>query len=300
MTPAVVCLFLVGAISAGAQVSEARPSASSPAQHTGQPDAAPDVHEIMQRAVEKDIINWQAAKDYTFLERTREDKLDDHGDVKSSKVETSEILVLYGEPFERLVSRDGKPLPPKEQKKQDEEFEKETQKRANETPEERDKRIKEYEKRRQDDRAFVHEVLDAYNFTLTGQEVLNGRKTWVIDGEPRPGFQAKHKDAKMLPKIKPRLWIDQQDYTWVKLHGEVLDTMSFGLVIARIHKGTQFDLEQTRVNDEVWLPYRVDAHVDARIALLKNFNEGVHVSYSDYRKFRTDTKILPVEGAANE
>jgi hypothetical protein len=254
----------------------------------------------MRHAVEKDIVNWQAAKDYTFTERTQEDKLDDHGEVKSSKVETSEVLVLYGEPFERLVSRDSKPLPPKDQKKQDEEFEKETRKRANETPEQREKRIREYEKRRQDERAFVHEVLDAYTFTLAGEEVLNGRKTWVINAEPVVGFQAKHKEAKMLSKIKPRLWIDQQDYTWVKLHGDVLDTMSFGLVIARIHKGTQFDLQQTRVNDEVWLPLSVDVHLDVRIALLKNFNAGVHVTYGDYRKFRTDTKILPVEAGADE
>ncbi len=33
----------------------------------------------MRRAVEKDIFNWQAAKDYTFLERVQEDSLDGSG-----------------------------------------------------------------------------------------------------------------------------------------------------------------------------------------------------------------------------
>ncbi len=64
--------------------------------------------------------------------------------MKSSKSETHEILVLYGEPFERMVAKDDKPLPEKEQKKQDEEFEKETRKRENETPEERQKRLQKY------------------------------------------------------------------------------------------------------------------------------------------------------------
>ena len=257
-----------------------------------------DVNEIMRQAVEKDLVNWHAAKDYTFLERTQENKLDGGGRVQSSKVETSEIMVLYGQPFEHLIARDDKPLPPKEQKKQDDKFDEETRKRANETPEERQKRIEKYDKQREENRAFVREILNAYTFKLSGEEVLHGRKTWVVDGDPRPDFQPQHRDAKVLPKIKPRFWIDQQDHTWTKLRGEVTDTISFGLVIARLHKGTTFELQQMRVNDEIWLPQNIDVRIDARVALLKSFNEELHVTYSDYKKFRTETKIT-VAGSSN-
>jgi len=259
-----------------------------------QTSAKPDVNEIMRRAIDKDIVNWQAAKDYTFLEHTTEDKLDGNGRVQSSKSETSEIMVLYGEPFERLIQKDDQPLSAKEQKKQDDKFDEETRKRANETPEQREKRIAKYEKEREEDRAFVREILNAYTFTLSGEEVLHGRNTWVIDGTPRDDFKPQHKDAKILPKIKPRFWIDQLDYTWAKVRGDVTDTISFGLVIARLHKGTTFELQQTRVNDEVWLPQAVDVRLDARVALLKSLNEEVHVTYSEYKKFRTETKITPV------
>ncbi len=34
--------------------------------------------------------------------------------------------------------------------------------------------------------------------------------------------------------------------------------------------------------------------LDARIALLKNFNVEEDVTYRDYKKFRTDTKIVPL------
>ena len=140
----------------------------------------------------------------------------------------------------------------------------------------------------------MREILNAYTFSLSGEEVLHGRSTWVIDGTPRSGFKAQHKGARILPKIKPRFWIDQQDYTWVKVRGDVTDTISFGLVLARLHKGTQFELQQMRVNNEVWLPQNVEVHIDARVALLKNVNEEVHVTYSDYRKFRSETRIMPV------
>jgi hypothetical protein len=257
-----------------------------------------DPQEIMRRAVQKDIFNWEEAKDYTYLERAQQDTLDGNGQVKSSKSETNEILVLYGEPFERLVAKDDKPLSEKEKKKQDEEFEKETRKRENETPEERQKRLQKYEKEREDGRAFVREILEAYTFTLAGTEVLNGRTTWVIDGTPRPGFEGKRRESKMLPKIKPRFWIDQQDYSWTKLRAEFTDTVSIGWVVARLHKGSQFEVQQVRVNDEVWLPQRIDVKLDARVALLKGINENVHVTYKDYRKFRTDTKISVADSGA--
>ncbi|HEX8894508.1 MAG TPA: hypothetical protein VF783_14350 [Terriglobales bacterium] len=263
-----------------------------------QNEAAPDPRAIIEKAVAKDIFNWEAAKDYTFLERMQQDSLDGSGAVKSSKSETHEIMVLYGEPFERTVAKDDKPLSEKEQKKQDEEFDKETRKRANETPEERQKRIQKYEKERDEERAFVREILDAYDFTLAGTEVLNGRPTWVIDGTPHPGFEGKRRESKMLPKIKPRFWIDQQDYSWAKLRAEFTDTVSFGWVVARLHKGSQFEMQQVLVNSEVWMPQRADIKLDARVALLKGVNENIHLTYKDYRKFRTDTKISVAESGA--
>ena len=53
-------------------------------------------------------------------------------------------------------------------------------------------------------------------------------------------------------------------------------------------------IEQTRVNDEVWLPKHVALKLDARIALLKNFNVEEDVTYRDYKKFRAATKIVPL------
>ena len=299
-------IFIVALPAASAQGASPTPGASSSQIEAGATANGKDEKRseptdplaIMRRAVQKDIFNWEEAKDYTYLERSQEDTLDGDGHVKSSKSETNEILVLYGEPFERMVAKDDKPLSDKEKKKQDEEFEKETRKRENETPEERQKRLQKYEKEREDGRAFVREILDAYTFTLAGTEVLNGRTTWVIDGTPRPGFEGKRRESKILPKIKPRFWIDQQDYSWTKLRAEFTDTVSFGWVVARLHKGSQFEVQQVRVNDEVWLPQRIDIKLDARVALLKGINENVHVTYMNYRKFRTDTKISVAESGA--
>jgi len=82
----------------------------------------------------------------------------------------------------------------------------------------------------------------------------------------------------------------------VKLDAECIDTVSLGWFIARIHKGSRVLIEQTRVNNEVWLPKSVALKLDARI-LLKGFNLEEDVSYRDYKKFRTATKITPAAEA---
>ena len=57
-------------------------------------------------------------------------------------------------------------------------------------------------------------------FHLVGSEILDGRDTWVIAGEPRPGFQAHLKEAQMLSKFRGRLWIDKNDLQLAKMDVE--------------------------------------------------------------------------------
>ena len=57
-------------------------------------------------------------------------------------------------------------------------------------------------------------------------------------------------------------------------------------------QGTRVMLEQTRVNDEVWLPRQVSFKFEARVALFKGFNLDGEQQYRDYKKFRTTSKIV--------
>jgi hypothetical protein len=127
--------------------------------------------------------------------------------------------------------------------------------------------------------------------------MVGGREAWVIDGEPRPGFVPHAKDAKYLTKFHGRVWIDKDDLQLAKLDVECLDTVSWGLFLARFHKGSRFMLEQTRVNNEVWLPRHVTFKLDARVALVKGFNLDGDQTFSDYKKFRTSAKIVGVREA---
>ena len=252
------------------------------------------IRDLIRNSADKDVENNKRKQDYTYIRRDEERKLDNKGKVKSTESKTYEIMILAGEHAEKLIAMDDKPLSEKDAKKEDEKIQKLVSKGEKESENDRKKRLAKAEKEREEERQFVREVADAYQFHLRGMEDVNGRPSYVIDADPLPGYKPRLKDAKILPKVRMRLWIDKVEQQWVKIDIECIDTFSIGLFLARVNKGSTIHVEQTRVNDEVWLPRYLNLKVDARIALLKNFDAEYDVTFRDYQKFRTDAVIRPL------
>jgi hypothetical protein len=294
-------LLLASALPCVAQ----EPASSVPAESNPRPVTVPDLtpdadgklsqqqmQQLLRVVADKDLENQKRQHDYTYVNREVENKLDGKGNTKSTEVKTYDILEIYGEQVRKLIAKDDKPLDAKEASKEDEKIQKIIDKRRNETEEQRKRREQKEEKEREDGRKFVREIADAYDFRLVGTDVLDGREAWVIDGEPRSGFEPHMKEAKFLSKFHGRVWIDKSDLQLAKMTAEAIDTVSVGWVLARVHKGTRFMMEQTRVNNEVWLPQKMTFKVDARVALLKGFNFDGEETFRDYKKFRTSSKIV--------
>jgi hypothetical protein len=291
----ILAIFLAGS----SALAQNNPPPAPPATLSAPSSLSEDqIRELIRQTAEKDMENDKRQRDYTYIQREEQHKLDGKGQIKSTEIKTSEVMELYGEPVERLTAKDDKALSDKDARKEEEKIQKLVDRRKNESPEGRKKREEKEEKDREQGRQFVREVADAYNFRLAGIESLSGRDTYVIDGEPRPGYQAHLKEAKILPKFRFRAWIDKDESQWKKLDIECIDTVSFGLFLARFHKGSRIIIEQTRINDEVWLPQHVNVKVDVRLALLKDFNVEDDITYRDYKKFRIGTKIVPLGDAS--
>jgi hypothetical protein len=296
-----VCLPLAGQQKQPSAAADQDPPAVAGLPATAGPDlttgadgklSEEQMRQLFRVVADKDLENEKRQHDYTYVDREVEHKLDGKGQIKSTEVKTYEILEIYGTPVQRLIEKDDKPLAAKEAAKEEEKIQKIIDKRKNESDQDRKKREEKEVKQREEGRKFVREVADAYVFTLVGTEDIGGRQAWVIDGEPRPGFEPHMKEAKFLSKFHGRVWIDQGDLQLAKMDIEAIDTVSVGWVLARIHRGTRVMLEQTRVNDEVWLPRHVTFKVDARVALFKGFNINGEQEYRDYKKFRTSSKIV--------
>lgn len=254
--------------------------------------AAQDPLDIIRRATETDRKNLEIARNYTYLERQEQRDLDSNGKVKKSESTTTDVTLLEGSPFRRTVARNDKPLSPKEQHKEEDRLQKSIEDRRKETPEERARRISEWERKQQKQRDALKELPDAFTFTLVGEEAINGGTAYVIEGLPKSGYRPVSATSAFFPKVKAKLWIDKKDYRWVKIDVETLDTISFGGFLIRVAKGTRATLETARINNEVWLPKRINVRGSVRVALVKLIRGEFIFTYYDYKKFQADSRVI--------
>lgn len=247
----------------------------------------PDAREIIRQATERYEVARKAARLYTYVEREEEREMDDKGKVKSVESHTWDVTPLEGRTYRRLIAKNDKPLSAVDEQKEKERLEK----HKNDDAETRAKRQERLAKEREDRRKFFLEIQDAYSFRRLADETLDGRAMYVLEGTPRAGFRPKTREASILPKLHGKLWIDKEELAWVKAEIEVTDTISFGLFLLRVNKGTHMNFVSTRVNDEVWLPKSSFLQGSLRLALLKKYNGVVETTWRDYKKFQTETKI---------
>jgi len=288
-----VLALLLPVLAAFGQAAPSPQKASNPAASTSSLSEG-QIRQLIREAADKDMENEKKLRDYTYTERQETRRLDGKGQVRSTEIKTYDVMEIYGEQVQKLISKDDKPLSEKDARKEDDKIQKLIDKRKNESESDREKRLNKEEKDREDGRLFVREVADAYNFHFAGMELLDGRENYVIDADPRPGYQPHLKEAKILPKFRFRAWLDKSDLQWRKLDVQCLDTVSFGLFLFRLHQGSRAIIEQTRVNDEVWLQRHIILDMNFRLALLKNFDFDMNITDRDYKKFRSNTRIIPL------
>jgi hypothetical protein len=252
---------------------------------------AQDPRAIVERSVARDDRDDALARNYTYLETVTEQEWKD-GRRSKAETETFEILNLYGQPYRRLVARDGKPLPPADREKEQRKLDRLAAERARESPEKRQRRLDRYAAEQKERRAFLQEIPAAYRFAMAGETVIDNRPAWIIDATPIEGYRPRDRRAKLLKSFKGRFFVDKQDAALLKLEAEAIEPVSFGLVLARLDRGARFTLSKTHVNNELWMPARIKVDFDARLALLKRLKVDLQIDYSEFRKFQSESRIV--------
>ena len=187
---------------------------------------------------------------------------------------------LEGTPFERLIMKDGHPLKAEDQRREDRKFEKALNQRENESASERETRIRKYES----ERAFIREIPDAYNFSLLGEENVDGRAAWLIQMAPRAGFMPTASHSALLEHFEGKLWIDEEDFQWIKADAQAIETVSIGWFVARIGPGAHFTFEQARVANGLWMPKRLTVAGMVRVLMVYGKSLNEEVVYSGYHQ----------------
>lgn len=253
---------------------------------------AADPREIVRKAVEQDDRATQLANDFAYQQRQEIRELDRSGKIKNQRTLTWEVTPLEGSPYKRLVARDDHPLPDAEQRMEDEKLRQNAEQRRNETTEQRERRIAEWRHRQDRQHQPLRELTDAFNFTLAGEEGWNGRPSYKIEAVPKPGYKPKSLFTEFFPKVKIRAWIDKSDFQAARIEIEAMDTISFGGFLVRLDKGSQIVIEQTRMDDQLWLPRHVSVAAAAHVLLVKSLNREMDYRFSDYKKFDLNPRVV--------
>ncbi len=246
---------------------------------------------IIQKAFAADEENEKTARSYTFHERIGTTFLDKNGEVKKRESKTWDITLLDGAEYRRLIAEDDEPLPDKKAAKEEKKLRKSIEKMRSETPRQREKRLRELEKEREEERRFIREVTRAFDFRLAGEETVDGVDCYVIDAAPKPGYEPSFDRAKVLKKVRGSVWIGKRDYAWVKADVDTVESFTWGLFLLKLREGARIQFEQRRFNDEVWLPFKWSVRALGRAALIAKFNVIVEGSYSNFRKFSTESSV---------
>lgn len=109
----------------------------------------------------------------------------------------------------------------------------------------------------------------------------------MLQATPHAGYHARGKYGEMFSKVKGKLWVDKEDFGWVKADGQVIQPFSIGLFRARVLPGSQITMEQVRVAVGAWMPKHIEIRAAAKIFFIKSLIIDKVLTYSGYRPAQT-------------
>jgi len=249
------------------------------------------------KALFKEIDDNQKAIDKlkeNYAGSQSEDETEFEGDGKVKKHEINEYTFFYlnGDEITTLVKKDGKPLSEAEQKKENEKTQKRIEEHQKRTAkkEAKEEKAKEEGKSDEKDEPGIEIFLRACQFVNPRRERFRGQDVLVFDFEPNPEFKAHKLVEKVVQKLAGVVWVDEKAHDVARLEAYFTGDMKIGGgLLANLQKGTSFVFEQSFVNNEVWLPTYMEAHVGVRFLLVKGIKASIATRYWDYKKFNVET-----------
>ena len=251
---------------------------------------AQDARSLVARAVAADDHSDRLARDYTYKVRDEIRELDTNGGVKSVHSTLDEVTYIGGKQYFRPLEKNGRPIGDAEARREQQKLDRAAAEASRLTEAERQQRVKAEERDRAKRRAQFKDIPDAYDYKLLGETVIDGRGAYEISAAPREGYHGQLRN--ILHSLQGTLWIDKKESIWVKFEAEALKPFSLGWFLARVGEGTHLSYQMMRVNDELWVPKSVALKASARLVLLKKVNVEQEITFSDYRKFQTDSRVV--------
>jgi hypothetical protein len=253
----------------------------------------PDLKKLFEEidANQKEID--KVKENYAGTQVEEETEYDKTGKVSKKELNEYTFFYLNGDEITTLVKKDGKPLSEEEQKKENEKTQKrivEAQKQEKKKEQKEEKAKEEGKDAKDNEDPGIEVFLRVCQFVNPRRERFRGQDVLVFDFEPNPEYKPKNMEEHVVKELAGVIWVDEKAKDVVRLEAYFVgDVHIGGGVLANLQKGTSFVFEQAYVNNEVWLPTYVEAHVGVRFLLVKGIRVNVTTKYSDYKRFNVET-----------
>jgi len=249
------------------------------------------------KALFKKIDDHQKAIDkikenYAGTRTEEETEYESDGKVKKRTVTESSFFYFDGEEISTVTKKNGNSLSPAEEKKETENAQKrveEIQKRQAKKDAKEEKAKEEGKSQKDEDEVGIEMFLRSCQFVNPRRERFRGQDVLVFDFEANPEYKPRNLEERIVQKLAGVIWVDERALDVARLEAYFVgDAKIAGGLLASVQKGTGFVFEQEFVNNEVWLPTYEEAHIGARVLLLKGFRVSDVTRYSDYKKYHVE------------
>src|SRR5215469_6149079 len=241
--------------------------------------AQEDAASIIKKSADANDRDWAAAPQFDNSER----------DINKSGDRTYEVTMLFGSPYQRLIAINGHDLSPAKQRDEKKKYEDAVNERQHESSDKRSQRIAKYEAERKRDYTLIQQMIEAFEFSLVGEETLMGHQVYVLKATPRAGYRPPNRDSTVLTGMEGTLWIDRDTFQWVKVQARVVHPVRIEGFLAEVEPGTQFEIEKTPVSGDIWLTSHFSMKSNARVLLLFPHRGQEDDSFSNYHKAAQDS-----------
>jgi hypothetical protein len=241
-----------------------------------------DLADLLKHSEAANKANNAKAEFYAYREHMVKVNLNKEGKETDHLSETWDVIGLEGSAYRKLVQRDEKPLPEKEQKREEERLAKETDKRRKETPEQRKNRLFSFT-------YSVHtapEAIRLFDVRLLGEETINGRPAYVVEKTPKPDAKPANSNEGELLHYKTKEWIDKEDLVTARSDMEVVRDGS------RMKPGTLIQFKSMRNSEGTWLAQETRIRYDIKFFKLMGARGDQLTTMSDYRKFEATSRVV--------
>ena len=230
---------------------------------------APDPQKIVRDASWNELHSKSPGRSFSY----RQHKIEPKGSHLKAIVETSDGDVA------RLLEKDGKPLPPDEERA---EMDRLNYLLAH--PEVQEHR----HKKEQEDSARGDEMVrmlpDAFLFESDGMVEGPNGPCYRLKFKPNPAFTPPDREGEVYHGMVGELWIDQAQLRLVKIDAHLISDVNFGWgVLGRLFKGGSILVENADVGLHHWETVHMKLQLRAKILMMKNEDFSTTEDFSDFQ-----------------